>query len=62
MVCDKCGKLFHEGNYPDGTPNGFKAIIEDGRVLTVCHDCIESFATPEGLMWLDDWKEGKIDD
>lgn len=62
MICDKCGKYFEDGNYPDGTPNGIKAILKDGRELTVCHDCIISFSTPAGKQWLEGWKEGMIAD
>lgn len=38
--CDRCGRHFLPGNQPDGTPNGLKAIMQDGSELTLCNACI----------------------
>lgn len=40
MKCDYCGKEFGVGNRPDGMPNGFSFVKQDGSTLTVCTDCI----------------------
>ena len=56
MKCDKCGKTFEEGNYPDGTPNGMGFVMQNGNVLTLCHDCIASISEKEGRQWLEEWK------
>ena len=40
MKCDKCGREFEPGNRPDGIPNGVGFVIKDGRVITVCAECI----------------------
>ena len=38
--CDLCGKVFPDGNRPDGIPNGIGFVRKDGSVLTMCADCI----------------------
>ena len=53
MKCDKCGKSFKPGNQPNGIPNGIAFQMDDGAMVTVCAECVASFATDEGKRWLD---------
>lgn len=43
MKCDYCGKEFEVGNRPDGMPNGFSFVKQDGSTLTVCTNCVIDF-------------------
>ena len=40
MKCDVCGKEFESGNRPDGIPNGMAFILEGGKSITMCAECI----------------------
>lgn len=40
MKCDVCGKEFGYGNREDGLPNGMTFILQKGKKLTMCADCI----------------------
>lgn len=40
MKCDSCGKNFEAGNRADGIPNGFGFVLENGKMVNVCADCI----------------------
>lgn len=40
MICDKCKKFFLPGNRPDGIPNGLGFVLQNGKKITVCADCV----------------------
>ncbi len=40
VKCDKCDSVFISGNTPDGLPNGVTFQLQDGRAITLCHNCI----------------------
>lgn len=40
VTCDECGKEFSPRNRPDGLPNGVGFLLEDGKILNICADCI----------------------
>ncbi len=40
MKCDNCKKTFEAGNRPDGLPNGVGMVLENGKQITLCADCI----------------------
>lgn len=40
MKCNICGKEFEVGNRADGIPNGMGFVLQDGRQITVCADCM----------------------
>lgn len=40
MICDKCKSFFVAGNRPSGIPNGVKMIMNNGKSLTLCADCM----------------------
>ena len=40
LKCSKCGKVFMPGNDDAGIPNGLGMKTEDGRMITLCRDCI----------------------
>ena len=40
IKCDGCGSVIIPGNRPDGTPNGLGMETMDGKIITVCADCI----------------------
>lgn len=40
MKCDCCGKTFVSGNRADGIPNGMGFVLQDGRQINVCADCM----------------------
>ena len=58
IKCDMCKKIFLPGNRPDGTPTGVSFVLEDGRKITACSDCIEKVGeNPEYLEdFLDVWE------
>jgi len=41
IKCDICGKTFRPGNNAlDGMPNGVALVLQSGKKVTYCHDCI----------------------
>ena len=59
MKCDKCGKEFKAGNRPDGLPNGLDFILQNGKRLTMCADCIMKADSEETRAWLDELLGGE---
>lgn len=39
LQCDKCGVLFYPGD-TNGLPNGIKAVMDNGKEITLCQSCI----------------------
>lgn len=48
-------KKFVVGNRPDGTPNGLGLVMQNGKRVNVCAECIEKCATDKSvidkIMW-----------
>ena len=40
MICDSCGKEFEAGSRTDGIPNGLGFLLENGKQITVCAECV----------------------
>lgn len=40
IYCDSCGKTFTPGNRKSGVPNGIGFVLEDGRQVNMCADCL----------------------
>lgn len=40
LKCDLCGIKFKPGNRPDGIPNGVSFVLNTGKTVTYCADCI----------------------
>ena len=38
--CDKCGRTFVDGSHGDGIPNGVGFMLDDGRLINLCANCI----------------------
>ena len=38
--CDNCDSVFIDDNRADGIPNGVSVEYDDGRVITLCANCI----------------------
>ena len=39
--CHVCGKKFLPGTQPDGLPNGVGMIMENGKTLNFCTECVK---------------------
>ena len=42
MICNSCKKYFTDGNRPGGMPNGVAFVLQGGKRITVCADCMIS--------------------
>lgn len=43
--CHVCGKKFLPGTQPDGLPNGVGMIMENGKTLIFCTECVKSLGS-----------------
>lgn len=40
MICSNCKHFFSVGRRPDGTPNGVGFVLEGGKEITLCANCL----------------------
>lgn len=40
LICDKCNKAFEAGE-TNGLPNGVGFELANGKIITLCAECIE---------------------
>ena len=44
IKCDRCGKIFKPG-YRDGVPNGLGFVLDGGKIINFCRECIEELGS-----------------
>ena len=49
ITCMMCGKKFLPGNDEHGIPNGVGFVLEDGRLITICSECVMSEKLPSDI-------------